>query len=300
MKNILVILFSLLFYTNISLCADFSLKIGLDKKEYLRYEPVEILVTLQNIDLKEVEIDADFESFTDIIVTDSYGKQLKRTWYWTVDSRHDIKYKLLPGKSITYSTSLSREYGNESKVKYYLCRNVFNTFLPGKYQVKLKYSHYYLDAFNKSKKEEFYSNTKEFIINEPTVKDDKIVLEKLNNIILKYDKIKKDNNSISKWVDELILLVEKFPNSNYEMCIYNNIVEEYRLINYEIPKILIDKFLDKYPSSSIVFNYASTLFNRNKSLYNSNEYKEKLQPSIKKMIEENNEFNKSKHKIIFK
>jgi hypothetical protein len=198
----------------------FSLKLHIEKNNYLSREPITILAELINNDMQEYFLKRP--NFTygglNLIMKNQNGEVVPRYKYGMPNK---IKMILLKPSEHAYYNFLVTplNYANEhyDEIGYPLA-----SIKPGKYSVQFEYIYSVSDTKNNKIKKKYYSNIEEIIITEPKNEVDINALKDFDELLLKYDKDKSSLiwNKPGLFIEELKNLTKKYVESNYLSLFY--------------------------------------------------------------------------------
>lgn len=260
---------------------EFTLKLNIEKSEYLVGEPVWGYADLTNnspsVKLHTFQGSDELE----LLFMDSTKTLLSRKVPWNPPMFYNpggVNFESGETKTgfirISRAVSTSPEYG--------ISVWEHGSLLPGKYFLQLKFT--YDNPVTKIKEQkEFFSNIVEFLVKEPQSEADKIVYKALvegskkHTHLLPYEKRK-------EYIDMFFDLVKKYPESGYFPSAYFNmffVLSEEELGRMD--NLIVDMFT-KYPDSfmcSIAVIQYETLRNE---VYRSKEFFEKINDKALKRI----------------
>ncbi|MCX6149305.1 MAG: hypothetical protein NTX22_02130 [Ignavibacteriales bacterium] len=293
MNSFIKLLSAIIVMSNLILAQELSLKLLFDKKTFLRYEQVEFLMELRNTGNEECLIEGNIlgreDTRIDIIVLDENGKILLPTLN---AGGHSLStntfFKLPSGESIYEKINLSSWYGNEKFGKIVINRFEPYSFLQGKYSVKIKYNYMYLDLNKSLQRKEFCSDIVTFSVVKPKNSQDITVLNKLNELRKKDELIYKYEEEVKNLRKEYINIIDEFPNTNYFLSVYNNLIDAYHIEKFnDIPEKILWNLLKRFPNAPLTYYAVSCYKTYYKNFYHSEKFQSKISKFVKKVIDKN-------------
>lgn len=280
MKNLMLLgLFSALF-SCFAFPQDLTIRLNLDKKVYLKGEPIFCFAELTNnsglIRTQPLQGHRKME----LILFDSLKNILSRgieggAWAFKTGG-----YDFPQGETETALVEVSSIFGDQPEFGVSLWE--WKSLKPGKYFIQAIYT--YDDPLTEVKEEkEFLSDVYEMQIVEPQSEADKTVYEILTEES-KNGMIEKSYDETRVYAQKLLDLIKKYPDSGYFPGAYFNFFftipkDEYRKIDK-----VIEEMLTKYPDSNMCVIAVSQYETHRNELYRTKAFISKISSRTKRIL----------------
>lgn len=197
---------------------ELEITLTMDKSNYLKYETIESIAELKNINIKEVFISRAFDaavptSGTEILLFDENGKRILAKGYNFRGDGYFVGSDLFPNQNLMSFLNFSQLGLGENKPQGWEA-NLEYTYLPvGRYKIQLSY------IYVKDKVEQkIYSNTCAFNISEPTEDDPKI-----------FNEIREINGKMfsipeTLYPESVKTIFNKYPKHAYTLSVFENFI----------------------------------------------------------------------------
>lgn len=283
-KNLIILFLCIVNYSCI--CAqDLSLKLTIDKNEFLKGETIYGFAFLTNNSstIKICPINGSTE--LQFLLMDNNRNLLQSGVALTpLDCPEKVNFQ--QGESMGAFLQISRAISKDSTpgISVWEPRSVKT----GKYILQLKYI--YRDASNSSKEQkEFYSDPIEISVVDPETETDKTVYKmltdesKMHIIDMPYEKT-------VGYAQMLLNVINKYPDSRYFPGAYNNLFYAFGENDYYKFDTIIENMFSKYPESVMCLIAFSWYEAHRKEVFNSKEFYKNVNGRTKELLKSYNKY----------